>query len=163
MLNAAILKRALASRGNGSNALKSRHPDVSLAQREASPIGALCRNHAEEYPELCAWSDPVDEAEEDSSFGDDRLYNDQTGYDARRSVRAKARRRVAIGGCGGWGSLLVCFGCEGGGWKRRLKGLMESDAFDIKAGEESGQDESLSWLRGGIGVAEGRRSQPHSV
>lgn len=58
--------------------------NANLSQRRhAAPLGSVCRNHAEDYPEYCDWVDPIDEAEEDDSITDDQLYNDDTGYNAR--------------------------------------------------------------------------------
>ena len=52
-------------------------------RRHAAPLGSVCRNHAEDYPEYCDWVDPIDEDEEDDSITDDQLYNDDTGFNAR--------------------------------------------------------------------------------
>ncbi|MCJ1269505.1 hypothetical protein MMC22_009397 [Lobaria immixta] len=52
-------------------------------RRHAAPLGSICREHADEYPEYCDWVDPVEEAEEDDAITDDQLTNDQTGVNGR--------------------------------------------------------------------------------
>lgn len=52
-------------------------------RRDAAPLGSICREHADEYPEYCDFVDPAEEAAEDDAITDDQLSNDDTGYNAR--------------------------------------------------------------------------------
>lgn len=52
-------------------------------RRAAAPLGSICRENPDAYPEYCTFADPAEEAEEDDAITDDQLSNDQTGYNGR--------------------------------------------------------------------------------